>query len=155
MSVAILEQPNTKQLYTGSLTFEGFPGSAVVQSPFQSYYETGLELGATGAVGATGIPALYRQIDRSYIMTVAGIGATGSGATGTIVLSPALPTNLWPASPFANAIWIEDGGVYSMGNCSIGSNGVMTIYKGYNGNFTATGQCGFPTFSVSFASYIT
>lgn len=156
MSISNLFEPNNYALFSASMTFGGTPGATGMgQSSFQTYRQESLNFGATGAIGATGLVALYRQLDRSYVMTMAGVAVTGSGVAGPIVLSPPLPTNLWTAAPFNFPIWIEDGGVFSAGNCVIDSSGVITIYKGYNGNFTATGVCGFPTFSITFASFIT
>lgn len=158
MSISNLFEANEFNLFAQSVTFGGAPGATGAgQDAFDSYRQQALNFGATGAVsvGATGIIGLYRQLDRSYIMTVSNVSVTGSGVAGPIVLSPALPTNLWAPTPFVFPIWIEDGGVFSAGTCSIGSDGVITIYKNYNSNFTATGTCGFPTFSISFASFLT
>jgi hypothetical protein len=146
MSVAILEEPNLKNLYCNSLTFGN--GTA-----FQIYLDQAFSSAVTGII--TGSTAgLYRQLDRFYSLSMSGISATGSGTPGVITFSTALPTNLW-TTPLNFPIWVEDGGVYSVGNLSIGSGGIITIYKGFNGNFTATGTCGFPEFNISFCSYRT
>jgi hypothetical protein len=145
MSVAILDGPNLKQLYCGSMTFQD--GSA-----FTIYVEDGYSSAVTGIITGS-VAGLYRQLDRFYSLSVSGITATGSGTPGVITLSTPLPTNLW-TSPLNFPIWVQDGGTYSMGNLAINSEGTMTISKGFGGNFTATGNCGFPEFNISFCSYI-
>jgi len=146
MSVAILEEPNLKNLYCNSITFGN--GSA-----FQKNVNEGFSSAVTGIITGSTV-GLYRQLDRFYGLSISSTIATGSGSAGVITFSTALPTNLW-TSPLNFPIWVVDGGTYSIGNLSIGSNGIITIYKGFNGNFTGTGNCGFPEFNISFCSYIT
>lgn len=147
MSIQNLEVENSLNLFCGSITI-GNGGST-----FQKYVEQGFSSAVTGII--TGSTAgLYRQLDRFYGLSMSGIAATGTGTPGVITFSTDLPTNLW-TTPLNFPIWVEDGGDYSVGNLAIGTNGVITISKGFGDNFTATGECGFPEFNISFCSYIT
>jgi hypothetical protein len=149
MSVAILEQPNEKTLFCGTISFGT---DTAIQSAFEVYYQTSSTPSVSGVITGV-VPFFYRQIDRSYVISVGGISVAGTGP-GIITFSNPLPTNLFN-TPLNFPIWIQDGGQYSIGNFQINAGGIMTISKAYNSNFTGTGTCGFPEFNVVFASFLT
>jgi hypothetical protein len=145
MSIQNIEVPNDISLYCGNISIGG-------GNSFNRYNQTDYDSPFTGVVSGDCV-GLARQIDRSYIISIAAFAGTGSGVAGTINFTDPLPYVVW--SPISIPLWVQDGGVYSMGRCAIDEDGNIVIYKGYNGNFTATGTCGFDEINIVFASYLT
>jgi hypothetical protein len=149
MSISNLEYPNDVNIYVKSMDI-GNTGT-----PFQKYVSTSYSSNLSGPFAAP-IPisgGLYRQIDRTYNVSISGTTGTSTIAA-PITFTSALSTNVWTDMYFP--IWVTDNNVQVAGTLKIaGGTGIMTIYVGFNGNFSNVGTCGFPGFSVTFGSFLT
>jgi hypothetical protein len=148
MSLQNLEFPNEYNIFTGSLSFGEPAGSA-----FQAYQQTGYTSTLTGPYAAPVGPVtgLYRQIDRTFVISVSGTVATAS------IAAPITLTTPCPHIPYTNLyfpIWVVDNGSTVAGTLEINTSGIMTIYTAFNSNFSGSGSTGFQSFSVSFPSYL-
>jgi hypothetical protein len=154
MSIANLEQTNNIDLFCGSMTF-GEGSSADTENRFQVYQQVTYANTMTGPFAApvTLAGGLLRQLDRVYSISVsATTGTFNSAAPITFVTPFQTSPTMWADLYFP--IWVTNNGVQVAGTLYIAHlTGIITIYVGFNGNFTA-GVCGFPGFSVTFGAFI-
>lgn len=147
MSIANLEQPNNFNLFCNSIT----PGPT--SNAFQKYVQTTYNSDITGPFAAPiNTSGLYRQIDRDYVIAIVGTSGVSTIAAPITFVTPLSSTNIWAEMNFP--IWVIDNGVTVAGNLKIAAGGIMTIYVGFNGNFSNVGTCGFHGFSINYASFI-
>jgi hypothetical protein len=147
MSLAIIEQPNEKNLFCGSLTF-GLNGSALQNYVSQFYNSpfTGAFIG-----NASGI---FRELGGTCTISC---GATTGllTASAPITFTIPLPTFAYSVTQYPINV-IDELGDTIPGTLQIGNLGIITIYpgSGNTGSFTgAIGQpCGFQGFCVSYTS---
>lgn len=149
MSISNLFSPNDYSLFVKSVSI-GNPNDS-----FDKYVQTGYGNTLTGPFAAP-VPisaGLYRQLDRTYNLSIAGTSSASTIASPIIFGTPLPTTNMWADTYFP--IWVIDNGVTVAGTLHIAfSTGIATIYVGFNLPFSALGTCGFPGFSVTYGSFL-
>lgn len=149
MSISNLEYPNDYNIICKSINI-GNTGT-----PFQKYVNTSYSSNISGPFAAPiAISAgLYRQLDRTYNISIAGTTSTSTIAAPITFVTPLPSTNVWTDMYFP--IWVTNNNVTVAGTLKIaGGTGIMTVYVGFNSNFSNTGTCGFPGFSITYGSFL-
>lgn len=101
--------------------------------------------GIHGPVPATGLLRFYSGF---VILSINGIGAATDN-NGILTFSTTISPP--PQTTMDIPIWVTDLTQTVAGNCRIDTNGLLTIYKGYNGTFTgASVNSGFPSFTIAY-----
>lgn len=119
-------------------------------SLLSTYISDGYSTNITGPFSSGPHLGLQRVVGGTSHFSVSGVTGTATGAA-PIVLSQLAPV---PSGNVYFPIWVTDSaGGDQLGTLFISSTGQVTIYKGFNSNFTGSGTCGFKTFSVSYCSF--
>lgn len=151
MSISNLFGPNDYKLFTENITI----GNS--NTPFNIYLESGYFTNLTGPYPSpVSVDGLYRQIDRTFVISLGTITLPGggSGVAGPIIFTTPVPLiNVWTDLYFQ--IWVINSGETVQGTLKIaGGTGIITVYVGFNGNFSTSGNCGFWGFSITYASFL-
>jgi hypothetical protein len=107
--------------------------------------------GPYGIHGPVPVTGLVRYLSGFVIFSLSGVTAQTDN-NGAITFST--PISPPPYTTINFPIWVSNQSNIVAGNCQIDTNGVVTIYKDYNGVFTgASNGVGFPSFTVVYSTY--
>lgn len=146
MSIANINK-NT-HLNVSSLTF-GIQGTSLRACATVAF--NGSFTGPYGIHGPVPAGGLLRFYSGFVSVSFDGIGAQ---TDNNGILTFSTPLSPAPSTTMNFPIWVTDLTQIVAGNCRIDTNGIVTIYKGYNGTFTgASVNSGFPSFTVVYNTY--
>lgn len=124
-------------------------------TPLDNYIIQPLTLSCTGPYGihgpvnTTGTATLVGEV---VTISINGISASTDN-NGVITASPALPALFRPNPTMNFPIWVLEGGTPFLGNCTVDTNGIIVIKKGFGSVFAgASTNVGFQDFQICYCA---
>jgi len=132
------------QLTSGGITFNG-------SDALNDYREQNVTLSYSGPFAAPQTAtARFTKVGKLITATFTSISAAATVA-GQTITSTAIPSNFFPLETITQINTTQNNSSSAQGIAQLNSSGILNISVSFGGNFTAAGNAGFNTFSISYS----